>query len=149
MAGTITSTISQFGSFNSTLGMYPGFVITANCTADAADGSFPATVLARTGADLANTDGLWLQQMVTNPGSTAPQDNYDITITDVDGVDLLGGAGANRDTANSEVAFPTITARPLNGNITLTITNNNVNSATVVVKVFLGPIPTAGTQPVA
>lgn len=40
--------------------------------------------------------------LTTNPGSTAPTDNYDITITDEDGVDLLGGVGADRDTANSE-----------------------------------------------
>lgn len=33
---------------------------------------------------------------------SAPTDNYDITITDADGHDILLGAGANRDTANTE-----------------------------------------------
>lgn len=45
-------------------------------------------------------------RVVTNPGATAPSDNYDVVITDADGVDVLGGAGANRDTANSEQTIP-------------------------------------------
>lgn len=149
MAGTITSTLTQFGIRNSALGTNPGFLLTATCTADAADGSFPATVLARTGAELGSTDGLYLQQVVTNPGSTAPTDNWDMTITDVDGVDMLGGAGQNRHTTTSQVCFPTITARPTSGALTLNISGNSVNSAVIVVKVFLGLYPTAGTQPVA
>ena len=35
-------------------------------------------------------------------GGSAPTDNYDITVTDVDGHDVLLGAGMNRDTANTE-----------------------------------------------
>lgn len=37
-----------------------------------------------------------------NPGSTAPTDDYDVTITTSKGYDVLGGNGANRDTANTE-----------------------------------------------
>lgn len=42
--------------------------------------------------------------LTTIPGAAAlaPDDNYDITITDADGHDVLLGAGANRDTANTE-----------------------------------------------
>jgi hypothetical protein len=43
-----------------------------------------------------------LDLLVTDPGSTAPTDNYDITLTDDDGVDVLSNAGADRDTANTE-----------------------------------------------
>lgn len=32
----------------------------------------------------------------------APTDNYDLTVLDADGHDVLLGAGANRDTANTE-----------------------------------------------
>ena len=39
---------------------------------------------------------------IPSGGGTAPTDNYDITITDADGHDVLLGAGANRDTANTE-----------------------------------------------
>ena len=35
-------------------------------------------------------------------GTAAPTDDYDITIKDADGVDVLAGAGLNRDTANTE-----------------------------------------------
>lgn len=43
-------------------------------------------------------------RMVTIPGTVAlaPTDDYDITITDEDTTDVLMGAGANRDTANTE-----------------------------------------------
>lgn len=41
--------------------------------------------------------------LITDPGATAPDDNYTITITDDDGVDLLlGAATGNRDTADTE-----------------------------------------------
>lgn len=41
--------------------------------------------------------------LVTDPdGTDAPTDNYDITITDSDGVDVLAGVGADRDTAVTE-----------------------------------------------
>lgn len=48
-----------------------------------------------------------LVKMRTDPdGTDAPTDNYDITLLDADGLDVLGGAGANRDTANVEDAYP-------------------------------------------
>ncbi len=48
-----------------------------------------------------------IMRMVTNPGGTAPTDDYDITLVDADGVDLLAGEGSNRDTSTSEQVFPT------------------------------------------
>lgn len=45
---------------------------------------------------------------VTDPGGTAPTDNYDIAITDEEGVDVLAacaGTLANRDTANTEEVY--------------------------------------------
>jgi hypothetical protein len=42
-------------------------------------------------------------RLVTVPdGTTAPSDNYDIAIYDDDDVDVLLGAGADRDTATTE-----------------------------------------------
>ena len=76
--------------------------------------------------------------MITNPGTPAPTANYDITLTDEDGIDLLDGAGANRHTSNSESFYPLIGAQPfaqpILGTITLNITNNSVNSAVTVIK---------------
>lgn len=47
-------------------------------------------------------------RVVTNPGSPAPTDNYDIVILDADGADVLGGLGANRDTATTEEFVPVL-----------------------------------------
>jgi len=41
--------------------------------------------------------------LITDPGAPAPSDNYTITITDDDGVDLLlGSASGNRDAADTQ-----------------------------------------------
>jgi len=95
-----------------------------------------------------SSDGEWpkykggcVALVVTNPGSPAPTDNYDITITDPSGVDIMGGELANRDTANSEQVVPKINTsfgcRITEGPITLNITNNSVNSAEGVVIVYI------------
>ncbi len=44
-------------------------------------------------------------KVTTNPGAAAPTDNYDITLVDVDGVDIAEGLLANRDTANNEEVY--------------------------------------------
>lgn len=38
----------------------------------------------------------------TDPGSTAPTDNWDVTLTAASGYDMLVGLGANRDTSYTE-----------------------------------------------
>jgi hypothetical protein len=62
--------------------------------------------------DASGTDTKFLSgqvvRFVTNPGATAPTDNYDIVINDGDGVDIAAGCLANRDTANSEQAVPIV-----------------------------------------
>jgi len=41
--------------------------------------------------------------LITDPGTTAPDDNYTLTIADNDGLDLLlGSATGNRDETNTE-----------------------------------------------
>lgn len=105
------------------------------CTADAANGSFPATVLTT------KFEGRLLA-IVTNPGSTAPTDDYDIAITDAEGLDVLKGVGANRDTANTESAailYSSTSVNPVvdeSDTLTLAITNNSNNSATVVIVLY-------------
>jgi hypothetical protein len=71
-----------------------------------------------------------ITKLVTNPGATAPTDNYDILLNDEDGADVLNAKGQNRDTANTEVVAPMIgdgtTTNQLvdvNGVLTLLITN--------------------------
>ncbi len=49
-----------------------------------------------------------LAHFITDPGSPAPTDNYDLTLLDKHGIDIIGGEGANRDTANSEQGVPAL-----------------------------------------
>ena len=129
MAGTITEALTS--------GRPPVKVITLTCTADSSDGSYPATAL----SNIPHGEiGGRLLQIATDPGSTAPQSNYDITVTEAGGADLLLGVGANRHTSSSEVAV--VESNGASGayagtdTLTLNITNNNVNSAGITIKIY-------------
>jgi len=77
---------------------------------------------------------------ITNPGSPAPTDQYDITITNEDGADILGGVGANRHTSNSEYAIPVMGTyfNPyVNDKLTINVTNNSVSGAKFVAKLLV------------
>ena len=78
----------------------------------------------------------------TDPGATAPTDNYDIVLNSAGGTDLLMGGGANRDTANTEYFVPLATGSdggtkmPVScaGTATLSITNaGNAKTGTVYI----------------
>ncbi|KKK54250.1 hypothetical protein LCGC14_3086630 [marine sediment metagenome] len=62
----------------------------------------------------------------TLPGSDAPDDNYDITIVDSDGLDVLMGSGADRDTANDEVVIDNLGC-VVGSTLTTTVANAGVN----------------------
>jgi hypothetical protein len=106
-------------------------------TADAANGSVPDTVIP-------TIEGRLLA-LITNPGATAPTDNYDITLEDADGIDRLQGVGANRDTANSEqapIVYASTSIHPsvsLEETLTLKVANNAVNSALISIAIFYTP----------
>lgn len=108
-------------------------IITITWVADAAAATVPSTDI--TGGKVYGV----LQRIVTNPGVPAPTDNYDITITDSDGLDVLGGVGANRDTANTEEAeiVQTSFQRIVADVLTFNLSGNSVNSATGVCKLFV------------
>ena len=53
-------------------------------------------------ASTSKFDGEILAIATVPDGSAAPTDNYDITLTDENSLDVLAGQGANRDTANTE-----------------------------------------------
>lgn len=100
---------------------------------DATNGSVPATVI-KTFAGV-------VLRVVTDPGTTAPTTLYDITLTDVNGLDVLNGNGADRSATVTEQCFPTVATVPVEcpvvGALTLTITNNIVVSATGSVIVYI------------
>ena len=68
----------------------------------------------------------------TNPGATAPTDNYDITLTNADSVDVMEGALANRDTANTEQVIPSDPPY-IDSELTLNIANAGDTKGGVIV----------------
>lgn len=78
-------------------------------------------------SDLKKYKGAYLYRVITDPGATSPTDDYDIVINDAYGYDIMEGALANRDEANTETVEVTI---PVYGQLTAVFTNNSVNSAT-------------------
>lgn len=84
----------------------------------------------------------YIIKVTTDPGSPAPTDDYDITLTDdTTGADLLGGEGTDRDTATSEEVVPKMGnaygANFANKSFTLNLTGNSVNSAKGTVYVYI------------
>lgn len=108
--------------------------IVFEATGDAADGTIPNTVLPA-------FEG-FLTALVTNPGSTGPTANYDITLTDAEGADRLQALGINRHTSNTEqvgIFYSGTSQHPpvqLGEALTLTFANTSVNSATVKVVLY-------------
>lgn len=74
-----------------------------------------------------------LERLVTDPdGSAAPTDNYDVTILDEDGTDILMGAGADRDTATTEQVARASLGVVANDTLELRIANAGASKAGVV-----------------
>lgn len=125
-AGTCTVSYADEGNWVKT--------VTFACTADSADASFPSTATRPIRG--------WVYLAETNPGTTSPTDNYDITLTNSEGVDIFGGALTNRDETNTERAVPLLNSSPypcwVNGALTMAVTalSNAVNSATFTLKVW-------------
>lgn len=132
-------------------GTYPSqnngntFIVVFSWTGASNDGDVTPT--ACTGAINA-----YIKKVVTDPGDgVPPTDNYDITLTDSNGLDVMGGKLANRDTANTEVAYPydtVSTSYPAEGTyvagtITLNIDDASqaVNSATGTVTIYCDKRP--------
>jgi hypothetical protein len=68
----------------------------------------------------------FLIKVITDPGSVAPSDNYDLSLV-ADGIDQLGGLLVDRDTANNELVYPVVSGAStpifLAGDHTFTIAN--------------------------
>jgi len=134
MAGTITQAHDE----GSAICLY-----TFTCVADAVDGSFPSTLLTTPIAG-------WLLALETNPGATAPTDDYDIALTDGDGHDVLQGVGGNRDAAATEktpIVYSATSIHPPVSEadaLTLAITNSIVNDAQITIKLYYEKAATPG-----
>jgi hypothetical protein len=135
MAGTVTQTLWMSPDRKTAR-------LTISWLASADDGSVPVTSI--TSTLITKLLGMKLKMMKTNPGTVAPTDAYNITLIDADGLDVLGGAGATRDGANSEICIPVISGIaseiPITDEVlSFTLTGNSVNSAVGVAKfIFVG-----------
>lgn len=120
-AGTVTVTYYSDGTFPN-----HGKKVSVAWVGDASDGSVPNTIISLHGI---------VAKVVTNPGSTAPTDNYDLACGDPSdtALDVFAGTLANRDTTNTEQVYPVAAGATMGvyaGDCTLQLTNNSVNSAT-------------------
>jgi hypothetical protein len=80
-----------------------------------------------------------LQRVVTVPGGggAAPTDDYDITLTDEDGIDVANGQLVNRDTANTEWVAASLGAI-VGDKLTINVTNAGASkTGTCIVHVVL------------
>lgn len=128
MAGTVTVTKTNKNYPNNRYEWLISWV------GDSSTGSVPATAIGR-------VDG-YIVRVVTNPGAVAPTANYDITITDSDGADVLGAMCENRSATLSEQITPLVGAAYtpvliLNDVLTFNLANNSVASATGQVRIYV------------
>ena len=99
--------------------------IVVSFIADTGDGSVPAIALPA-------IEGRLLS-ITTDPGTPAPSADWDITLVDTGGFDILGGAGADRHTSNALRAAITSGYLSRDESYALTITGNSENGAKGVV----------------
>lgn len=101
------------------------------------------TWIASTAGTLTTTAGPlivgWLAEAETNPGTPSPTDNYDVTLTNADGLDVLGGEGADRSATITQTVLPKIGngygEKFVNSILSLNLTNNSVASAQGIFKI--------------
>lgn len=144
-AGTITGVLTRAQTAQ---GRPVVTKLVLTCTGDSSNGGYPATTLSQFFVDASGRTyvmpGLQLYSVKVIPGTTGPTADSDMTITDEYGVDLLGGKGTNliKNAAKTWALFgpsgyyisPIVT-----GELTLTITGNSVNSATITIVIeFIG-----------
>lgn len=84
----------------------------------------------------------WVFQFITDPGTTAPTANYDITLPDVDGLDVSGAQLMDRSATVTQRAMPLVATSTykswwVDTALTFTLTNNSVSAATGTLKIYV------------
>lgn len=107
-------------------------------TGDDANGTVPTLVL-----DF--PQDCELLQIETNPGSTGPTADWDVTLIDSDGADVLDGSGQDRHTSSTlvdPIIWGSTSLHPVikSGTYTLTVANTSVNSATATIAIRWRPL---------
>ena len=130
MAGTVTVDDQQRGILHNSGTTV--VMVKSTCVADDSDGSYPDT-------EISNVGG-YLIAVYVKPGTTTPTTAMDLTVK-MDGIDLLGGTGADIDTSKNTLITPQDTALniiypPFVGPLTQSLSGNSVNSADVEIFYF-------------
>lgn len=73
---------------------------------------------------------------VTDPGATAPTDNYDIELTKANGEEVFDSMLINRDTATTETAWSS-GYHIVDGDLTFTLSNQSEDNATGTLTIYL------------
>ena len=99
----------------------------------AAGGTFTPTAMSK------SINGYVIMVETDPDGTAAPTDDYDLTLLNSGSADIMGGALADRDTANTELTMPLLNGGysgvAVQGPLTLTVSNAG-NSKIGVVKIF-------------
>tara|TARA_Y100000310_G_scaffold317685_1_gene370830 strand:+ start:12806 stop:13168 length:363 start_codon:yes stop_codon:yes gene_type:complete len=75
-----------------------------------------------------------LLAVTTDPSATAPTDDYDVTVLDDNSMDVLLGAGSDRDTANTEYLLEANLGAVAKSKLTVTVANaGNAKEGTVYI----------------
>ena len=75
-------------------------------------------------------------RIIPDGGGTAPDDLYDVIVTDGDGYDLLNGLGMNMSITNTIVLLEDVLGSVVSSQLTLGVTNSGAtNGGIVIVKV--------------
>lgn len=77
--------------------------------------------------------GTLYQVRVVPSGSAAPDDNYDVTLEDENGIDVLSGAGIDRDQANASLLVGPLMALDGTDTLELKIANAGASAQGTVV----------------
>jgi hypothetical protein len=106
---------------------------------------FTATITAHTDGTVTsvttpfNIDG-YVMHAEVNPGTIAPQADYDIAVNNSNGVDVFGAELNNRSATVSEQAMPKIGGgygeRYVDGPVEIAVLNNNVSGAISVLTIY-------------
>lgn len=112
--------ISEVANINNT----GNWMVTANWTGDAANGTVPAATTA-----LNQVQGYNIVQVQTVPQTPAPTANYTLTITDVRGFDILTGQGGMLSSTLSQGFQVAGNVPPLLGSLTFNISGQSAAGA--------------------
>ena len=101
-------------------------LLTWDCTGDSSDGSIPS-------ATSQPING-WVSMIETVPGSPSPTDNYSLTLSTSDGIDITDGALASRSSSKGQQI---LISRIISGALTLAATGQSAASAQFKVRVWV------------